>query len=526
MARHPITDPEAAWPVARAANSLRILPETPAESDFADLAARFSAASGGGLSAALSADLALQIVLNEIVEQACLATGATGAALALLRDNEYVCSATSGSTTPELGSRLSATAGLSGECVRTRQAQTCNDILADARLEVQLLQRHGARSVSAMPLLHGKDVVGIFAVFSSRPAAFGERDERTLEALSRRAVTNLERAASQPKESPAAAPPAVSEMAATSPKADEDEERNSVPAAPSDNPQPVPHPVSRPQGSQVVRRGFDVATWVMGAAVLFCAVLLAFQIGRHLGGRRQAQRLNRPAPVVSQTAARTVAETVPVAASGPSTADAAPATASRNTADALNAAQGKSQARSKDSRSDGRTQTNRSIESAEDVPPGGLSVFQNGKEVFRLVPNQSGTQSPRPSVSRNAAPTQIGANTTADKAVGVQSAASLEPEKTRVVELSFAEAERSLLHRVEPDYPDVALQQHIQGQVLLDVRIGVDGSVQGLRVASGPAQLAQAATDAVRQWRFRPRSEQGTPVAVQTTVTLSFRLPQ
>jgi len=524
MARHPITDPEAARPIARPANGLRILPDTPAETDFADLAARFSAASGGGLSAALSADLALQIVLNEIVEQACLATGATGAALALLRDNEYVCSATSGSTTPELGSRLSGTAGLSGECVRTRQAQTCNDILADARLEVQLLQRHGARSVSAMPLLHGKDVVGIFAVFSSRPAAFGERDERTLEALSRRAVTNLERAAAQPKETPAAASPAVSETPATSPEAREDREQNSSPASSSDNTQSDSRTVSKPQGSQIVRRGFDVATWVMGAAVLFCAVLLAFQIGRHLGGRRQGQRLNRPAPVVSQNAPQTLAQTTPIAASGPGTADATPpAASSRSNADAANPAQGKS---SKDARSDGPARGNRLTESGEAVPPGGLSVYQNGKEVFRLVPNQSGTRSLSPSVSQNAAPSQAGATAAADKAIGVQSAASLEPEKARVVELSFADAERSLLHRVEPDYPDAALQQHVQGQVLLDVRIGTDGSVQGLRVASGPAQLAQAATDAVRQWRFRPRSEKGSPVAVQTTVTLSFRLPQ
>jgi TonB family protein len=519
MARHPITDPEAARPLVRAANSLRILPDTPAESDFADLAARFSAASGGGLSAALSADLALQIVLNEIVEQACLATGATGAALALLRDNEYVCSATSGSTTPELGSRMSATAGLSGECVRTRQAQTCNDILADARLEVQLLQRHGARSVSAMPLLHGKDVVGIFAVFSSRPAAFGERDERTLEALSRRAVVNLERAASQPKESIAAAPPAVSETPATSPEAREDRERNRGPAAASsDDTQPGPSAVSRPQASQIVRRGFDVATWLMGAAVLFCAVLLAFQIGRHLGGRRQGQRLNRRAPVASQNASQSPAQTAPVAAFGPTAGSTPPAPSTRSNADAPNA-QGKS---SKDARSDGPARENRLTESGEAVPPGGLSVYQNGKEVFRLAPNQSGSQSPR----QNAAPSQPVAIAAADRAIGVQPAASIEPEKARVVELSSADAEKTLLHRVEPDYPDAALQQHIQGQVLLDVRIGVDGSVQGLRVASGPAQLAQAATDAVRQWRFRPRSDKGTPVAVQTTVTLSFRLPR
>ncbi len=525
MARHPITDPEAARPIARAANNLRILPDTPAESDFADLAARFSAASGGGLSAALSADLALQIVLNEIVEQACLATGATGAALALLRDNEYVCSATSGSTTPELGSRLSATAGLSGECVRTRQAQTCNDILADARLEVQLLQRHGARSVSAMPLLHGTDVVGIFAVFSSRPAAFGERDERTLEALSRRAVTNLERAAAQPKESPAA--PVVSETSPTPSEAHDGGERNIATELLADSKQPGVRAVSRPQGSQIVRRGFDFATWVMGAAVLLCAVLLAFQIGRHLGGRRQVQRLNRAATVASQFRDRPEARTAPLAASGPATADAKlPAANTRSDAPAPNVARGKSQGTSTDACSDGAVRPNRLVESAETVPPGGLSVYQNGKEVFRLAPNQSVAKSPSPSVSPNAAPNQAGATAAADRAIGVQPAASLEPEKARVVELSSADAEKSLLHRVEPDYPDAALQQHIQGEVLLDVRVGVDGSVQGLRVASGPAQLAQAATDAVRQWRFRPRSEKGTPVAVQTTVTLSFRLHQ
>src|SRR5579864_3997087 len=89
------------------------------ESDLAELAAKFSAHSGGGLSKELSADLALEIVLNEIVEQACLATGATGAAIVLERDGEFVCRATAGSNAPELGVRLDTEAGLSGACVQT-----------------------------------------------------------------------------------------------------------------------------------------------------------------------------------------------------------------------------------------------------------------------------------------------------------------------------------------------------------------------------------------------------------------------
>ena len=46
------------------------------EFDFAELAAKFAAPGGGNMPADVSGELALDIVLNEIVEQACLATGA------------------------------------------------------------------------------------------------------------------------------------------------------------------------------------------------------------------------------------------------------------------------------------------------------------------------------------------------------------------------------------------------------------------------------------------------------------------
>jgi protein TonB len=108
----------------------------------------------------------------------------------------------------------------------------------------------------------------------------------------------------------------------------------------------------------------------------------------------------------------------------------------------------------------------------------------------------------------------------------VQTAAALEPEAGTVVELPEAEVEKSLVHRVEPDYPEAALQQRIQGLVLLDVHIGTDGSVQVVRIAGGPPQLAQASSDAVKQWRFQPHTVKGRAVGVHTTVTLSFRLPQ
>lgn len=86
--------------------------------------------------------------------------------------------------------------------------------------------------------------------------------------------------------------------------------------------------------------------------------------------------------------------------------------------------------------------------------------------------------------------------------------------------------EGSLLRRVELEYPADARQQKIQGTVVLDVKIGGDGAVQDLKILSGPPELADAAMNAVKQWRFKPRRVNGQPTPMQTTVTLNFRLPQ
>lgn len=54
-----------------------------------------------------------------------------------------------------------------------------------------------------------------------------------------------------------------------------------------------------------------------------------------------------------------------------------------------------------------------------------------------------------------------------------------------------------------------------QGEVGLDVRVGIDGRVQEVRLtrSSGSSLLDQTAIDTVRQWRFRPATVDGNPVA-------------
>jgi protein TonB len=82
-----------------------------------------------------------------------------------------------------------------------------------------------------------------------------------------------------------------------------------------------------------------------------------------------------------------------------------------------------------------------------------------------------------------------------------------------------------LIHRVEPQYPAEARAQKIQGLVTLEVQIGTEGAVHNIAVIDGKSILAEAAVEAVRQWRYQPYTANGRPVEVQTRVRIRFTLP-
>lgn len=84
-------------------------------------------------------------------------------------------------------------------------------------------------------------------------------------------------------------------------------------------------------------------------------------------------------------------------------------------------------------------------------------------------------------------------------------------------------SEAQLVHRVEPVYPRMAVLANMQGEVKLHALIARDGTIQSLSVSSGPPILAQAALDAVRQWRYRPYILNGQAVEVETFITVNFR---
>lgn len=81
-----------------------------------------------------------------------------------------------------------------------------------------------------------------------------------------------------------------------------------------------------------------------------------------------------------------------------------------------------------------------------------------------------------------------------------------------------------LVKSTTPAYPVLAKRARIEGTVRLQAFIGKDGTVQRVEVLSGHAVLAQAAVEAVQQWRYKPTELNGEHVEVVTNIDVVFKL--
>jgi protein TonB len=83
----------------------------------------------------------------------------------------------------------------------------------------------------------------------------------------------------------------------------------------------------------------------------------------------------------------------------------------------------------------------------------------------------------------------------------------------------------TLIKRVEPVYPPMAVSAHLQGVVILEAIVSEEGTVKEVKVLrSVNTLLDREALAAVRQWRYAPVVLNGTAVPFVLTVSLSFSL--
>jgi protein TonB len=82
----------------------------------------------------------------------------------------------------------------------------------------------------------------------------------------------------------------------------------------------------------------------------------------------------------------------------------------------------------------------------------------------------------------------------------------------------------NLIYKVDPQYPAIAKQLHIEGTVIVKAIISRGGVITHAEAESGQTLLAQAALAAVRQWRYRPYYLNHEPIEVETEITVKFFL--
>jgi TonB family protein len=181
-----------------------------------------------------------------------------------------------------------------------------------------------------------------------------------------------------------------------------------------------------------------------------------------------------------------------------------------------------------------------------DMPEATVTSETTGRTPVRTARGTSATQPRRATVSKISAdsstnPAIVTTTRSTLRPLGVQVVAKDANRKTiediqntansnDAIETPTNAAEREQLAaataqpEVNASYPLLAQHMNVQGSVVLQAIISTTGIVEELRVLSGPAILATAAQQAVREWRFKPVVQNGQAVETKARITVNFSI--
>jgi len=148
-------------------------------------------------------------------------------------------------------------------------------------------------------------------------------------------------------------------------------------------------------------------------------------------------------------------------------------------------------------------------------------VVKNGNSQPVVGKTETSTDAPAPSLS-GIAPAGNGGSLP-----NLMTSASSAPTPVlQVVNVSQGISQGLVIKKTQPIYPPNALRMRIEGSVQLMATISKKGDISVVKILSGDPGLARAAVDAVKQWKYKPYLLDGSPVEIQTQITVNFKLPQ
>jgi len=446
-----------------------------------------------------------------------------GIALLVREGGWLVCRGSSGAASPETGTRIPVENTFLGLCISLKKPQSCEDADSDPRVEDITFARLRPKSIVAVPVRAGQEVIAVLAGFSSAPSAF----TNTQVALLRTVADSLSRPVQQlplspPSEEPPPAPVASqpSLVISREPARETPAKRETRPAPPPEPPAPPPPttgeqvlaladdvaPMPRmseprlspptvrvvtysvPQFSGLVRarrrrlRATLLRIAAVTAACLLCALAtVGWYSSKVPDVPRFSATPSAPAVIQAAPAEPVAAPTVEAAALVP----AAPA-AELAKAEAV-------------------------VAPAEPAPakPAIVEPPTRASASLRLpVAPAYAAEAPTLALSGTAGmPTLLAPQAVAPK-----------------IHHSVAVPAR-LEHRVPPQFPVLALKRRIAGEVTLALVVRKDGSVADVKQVSGNPLFRDSAIDAVKKWRYSPATLDGQPVEANAQVRLKFDLP-
>jgi TonB family protein len=526
----------------------------------------------------VGADLALDLVLKEIIQQARLSTMATGAFIGLAKGHKLVGPATSGSNAGEFVAYLNRDQRVVDTCFRAGEALYCRDAEASEEFEGSTCRYLGAKAVILIPILGEKEKkLGIFGVFSPHVDAFSGTSLVALQSMSQRIVdviAQIERSTSNSS--------AVSAGSGTVSLSESDKSSSTR---------------NNPLRSAVSRLG-TVGPALWGFGILAILLLVGWTVSRAIGPRTHPATVpsaaaaaqpdsslpaaSTPAPPTSPVSAHPATE-LSLSESGDATenskqtpaaepavkSDVKPAHAAAIPGAKPNASAatdtkkptaGKLAAKPVRKITSGSQagvpdlEIENALDDASFEPPppshgnaskgvnqagnsaGPRSAQRgNGASVNTVTsaPASAGAQSPSSSPSLVSAPREAiriakdpePVAAAAPPSNGAADTGNADPSAPPPVTLQEWSALAHVAQRVEPDYPPDAKAQHTQGTVVVNVVVGADGRVQDVTPVDGDHPFREAAIKAMHQWRFTPFLRNGQAVRFESQITFKFVLP-
>lgn len=479
--RPPSPGPPESGVATRPENEARTLSgKTPSEDDYLLIDRLREDAAAGRMD--------LSSILSEATHAARYFTDATGAALALWSQGVVICRARSGDSAPPLGAKVDVDSGISGECLRSGRSQRCNDTQTDPRVDAEVCQDLGIRALAAVPLRGGQGVIGILEVFSDRPNAFSDAHISLLKKLAKIAVMGRAKAVTPaiPTETLVQTePPAI-------PQRQPKDLLNFLPAR------------MRGEEGQPLRL---VAAALLLIVLGFFGWMLSRSRGPIRGQGVHAAR-NEAVPAVLAASASNDPGRVTLSPAGGKSTDITLGTPVKPSPDVV--------AKDLVQRASSSVVTARGAS----APPKNNPDTDNS-------PSPETAQRPLQTASVDVPAPDLSEAMAGSSAAPVpQSIVNPQPIFPFVaVPVSQGVTGGRLMHKIEPIYPSGARLQKVEGAVVLDVLVGEDGNVHSVQVTRGQPQLAQAAANAVKQWRYQPFELNGKPVAMHKQITIQFKLP-